>query len=60
MPSLLPSLDVPLRSEPALWALYRLELLFRYDEAREAGVLARQSKIHAGVLEMLHRDLEAG
>jgi hypothetical protein len=58
-PGLLPLLDVPLGSEPALWALYRLELLFRYDEAREAGVLARQSKIHAGVLEMFIRDLEA-
>jgi hypothetical protein len=58
-PGLLPLLDVPLDSEPALWALYRLELLFRYDEAREAGVLARQSKIHAGVLEMFIRDMEA-
>jgi hypothetical protein len=58
-PGLLPLLDVPLDSEAALWALYRLELLFRYDEAREAGVLARQSKIHAGVLEMFIRDLEA-
>ncbi|HYT40061.1 MAG TPA: hypothetical protein VEN99_11150 [Acidimicrobiia bacterium] len=58
-PSLLPRIDVPLQSERALWALYRLELLFRYDEAREAGVLARQSKIHAGVLEMFIRDMEA-
>jgi hypothetical protein len=58
-PGLLPLLDVPLGSEPALWALYRLELLFRYDEARAAGVLARQSKIHAGVLEMFIRDMEA-
>jgi hypothetical protein len=58
-PGLLPLLDVPLGSEPALWALYRLELLFRYDEAQGAGVLARQSKIHAGVLEMFIRDLEA-
>jgi hypothetical protein len=40
--------------------VYRLELLFRYDEAREAGVLARPSKIHAGILEMFARDMEAG
>ena len=33
-PSLLPPLDVPLDSERALWLVYRLELLFRYDEAR--------------------------
>ena len=59
-PSLLPSLDVPLGSERALWSVYRLELLFRYDEAREAGVLARPSKIHAGILEMFARDMEAG
>jgi hypothetical protein len=59
-PSLLPSLDVPLDSERALWALYRMELLFRYDEARDAGVLARPSKIHAGILEMFARDMEAG
>lgn len=59
-PSLLPSLDVPLDSERALWAVYRLELLFRYDEARDAGVMARPSKIHAGILEMFARDMEAG
>jgi hypothetical protein len=59
-PSLLPSLEVPLASERALWSVYRLELLFRYDEAREAGVLARPSKIHAGILEMFARDMEAG
>jgi hypothetical protein len=58
-PSLLPLLDVPLDSERALWLVYRLELLFRYDEARAAGVLARQSKIHTGILEMFHRDMEA-
>jgi hypothetical protein len=58
-PSLLPSLEVPLDSERALWLVYRLELLFRYDEAREAGVLARPSKIHAGILEMFARDMEA-
>lgn len=59
-PGLLPSLDVPLDSERALWSVYRLELLFRYDEAREAGVMARPSKIHAGILEMFARDMEAG
>jgi hypothetical protein len=59
-PSLLPSLEVPLDSERALWLVYRLELLFRYEEAREAGVLARPSKIHAGILEMFARDMEAG
>ncbi|HVW33243.1 MAG TPA: hypothetical protein VHL53_11940, partial [Acidimicrobiia bacterium] len=58
-PALLGPLDVPLDSEAALWALYRLELLVRYDEAREAGVLARKSKIHAGVLEMFNHDMEA-
>jgi hypothetical protein len=58
-PSLLPLLDVPLDSERALWLVYRLELLFRYDEARAAGVLARQSKIHTGILEMFNRDMEA-
>ena len=58
-PALLRALDVPLDSEAALWALYRLELLFRYDEAHGAGVLARKSKIHAGVLEMFIRDMEA-
>ena len=56
---LLGPLDVPLDSERALWAVYRLELLFRYDEAGAAGVLAKPSKIHAGVLEMFHRDMEA-
>lgn len=59
-PSLLPLLDVPLESERTLWLLYRLELLLRYDEARMAGVLARQSKIHEGLLEMFARDMEDG
>ncbi len=58
MPTHLGSLDVPLESERALWWLYRLELLLRYDEARMAGVLARQSKIHEGLLEMFARDME--
>ena len=58
-PELLRRLDVPLDSERALWAVYRLELLFRYDEAGAAGVLAKPSKIHAGVLEMFRRDMEA-
>jgi len=59
LPGLLRPLDVPVESERALWAVYRLELLFRYEEAGAAGVLARPSKIHAGVLEMFHRDMEA-
>jgi hypothetical protein len=59
LPGLLGPLDVPLDSERALWAVYRLELLFRYEEAGAAGVLHKPSKIHAGVLEMFHRDLEA-
>jgi hypothetical protein len=55
---LLAALDVPAASEAVLWRLYRLELLLRYDEAGSAGVLARPSKIHAGILEMFRRDLE--
>ena len=60
LPSLLPVLDVETGSERALWLLYRLELLFRYDEARMTGVLARQSKIHEGILGMFVRDMEDG
>ena len=56
--ALLPVLDVEPGTLGALWLLYRLELLLRYDEARMAGVLARQSKIHEGLLEMFDRDLE--
>ena len=56
--ALLPVLDVEPGTLPALWLLYRLELLLRYDEARMAGVLARQSKIHEGLLEMFDRDME--
>ncbi|HZI37787.1 MAG TPA: hypothetical protein VFF24_05730, partial [Acidimicrobiia bacterium] len=58
--SLLGALDVEAGSESALWLLYRLELLFRYDEARMTGVLARQSKIHEGILGMFVRDMEDG
>jgi len=58
-PALLAALDVPVASEPVLWRLYRLELLLRYEEAGSAGVLARPSRIHAGLLEMLEHDLEA-
>jgi len=58
LPSLLPVLDVKAGTERALWLLYRLELLFRYDEARMTGVLARPSKIHEGILEMFDRDME--
>jgi hypothetical protein len=57
-PALLSALDVPPATEPALWLLYRLELLLRYDEARTTGVLARPSKIHEGILEMFDRDME--
>ena len=56
--SLLPVLDVDAGSERALWLLYRLELLLRYEEARMTGVLARPSKIHEGILEMFDRDME--
>lgn len=59
-PALLSALDVLPATEPALWLLYRLELLLRYDEARMTGVLARQSKIHEGILEMFARDMEDG
>jgi hypothetical protein len=58
--NLLPVLDVSPATARALWLLYRLELLFRYDEARMTGVLARQSKIHEGILEMFARDMEDG
>ncbi|HLF41666.1 MAG TPA: hypothetical protein VI854_09375 [Acidimicrobiia bacterium] len=56
---LLPLLDVPPGSEDALWTVYRMELLFRYDEARLAGVLERRSRIHSGILEMFATDMEA-
>ena len=58
LPALLARLDVPAESLAALWALYRLELLFRYDEARMTGVLARPSKIHEGILQIFDRDME--
>ena len=60
LPALLSTLDVSPASARALWLLYRLELLFRYDEARMTGVLARQSKIHEGILGMFVRDMEDG
>jgi hypothetical protein len=56
--ALLPVLDVEPGTLDALWLLYRLELLLRYDEARTAGVLARNSKIHEGILRMFDRDME--
>ena len=58
-PGLLPLLDVPPCSEDALWSVYRMELLFRYEEAGLAGVLARRSRIHQGVLEMFESEMEA-
>jgi hypothetical protein len=59
-PRLLASLGVPTGAESALWSVYRLELLFRYDEARLAGVLGKQSRIHSGLVEMFEREMEAG
>lgn len=58
-PGLLSLLDVPAGSESALWSVYRMELLFRYDEARLAGVLGQRSRIHTGILEMFEREMEA-
>jgi Phosphotransferase enzyme family len=58
-PRLLASLGVPAAAEHALWSVYRLELLFRYDEARLAGVLTKPSRIHSGILEIFEREMEA-
>jgi hypothetical protein len=58
-PGLLPLLDVPMGSEDALWSVYRMELLFRYEEAGLAGVLERRSRIHQGILEMFESEMEA-
>lgn len=58
-PSLLPLLDVAATSDDALWCLYRMELLFRYDEARLAGALERKSRIHSGILELFKDEMEA-
>jgi hypothetical protein len=58
-PGLLARLDVSPGTESALWSLYRMELLFRYDEARLAGVLGHQSRIHTGIVQMFDRDIEA-
>ena len=58
-PGLLARLEVPPGTESALWSLYQMELLFRYDEARLAGVLGPPSRIHTGILQMFDRDLEA-
>jgi hypothetical protein len=58
-PGLLASLHVIEGSESAMWSLYCLELLFRYDEARLAGALFRPSRIHTGILEMFAREMEA-
>ena len=59
-PGLLSRLEVDPATESALWSLYRMELLFRYDEARLAGVLEHQSRIHTGILQMFDRDMEFG
>ena len=45
-------------NEEALWLLYGLELLFRYDEARLAGVLAHPSTVHTTVLSMFTASME--
>jgi hypothetical protein len=58
-PRLLALLDVLPAAESALWSVYRLELLFRYDEARLAGVLERPSRIHLGIVEFFKREMEA-
>jgi hypothetical protein len=58
-PGLLPLLDVPLGSEDALWSVYQMELLFRYEEAGLAGVLERRSRIHQGILEKFQSEMEA-
>lgn len=58
-PGLLPLLDVPMGSQDALWSVYRMELLFRYEEAGLAGVLERRSRIHQGILEMFESEMEA-
>ncbi|MGH9005221.1 MAG: hypothetical protein ACRDYV_19030, partial [Acidimicrobiia bacterium] len=58
-PGLLPLLDVRLGTEDALWSVYRMELLFRYEEAGLAGVLERRSRIHQGILEMFESEMEA-
>lgn len=56
---LLPLLDVRTGSEDALWSVYRMELLFRYEEAGLAGVLQRRSRIHQGIVEMFESEMEA-
>ncbi|HLF41351.1 MAG TPA: hypothetical protein VI854_07750, partial [Acidimicrobiia bacterium] len=44
------ALDLDPGSDDALWLLYGLEILLRYEEARAEGALARPSTIHAGIL----------
>ena len=58
-PGLLPLLDVPMGSEDALWSVYRMELLFRYEEAGLAGAIVKKSRIHQGILEMFESEMEA-
>ncbi|MGH9040192.1 MAG: phosphotransferase [Acidimicrobiia bacterium] len=58
-PGLLPLLDIRMGSENALWSVYRMELLFRYEEAGLAGVLERRSRIHQGILELFESEMEA-
>ena len=57
-PELLAKLGLPPGSDEALWNVYRMELLFRYEEARETGVLAQHSRIHGGMIAMFEGEME--
>jgi hypothetical protein len=57
-PEPLTQLGLPPGSDDALWNVYRMELLFRYEEARETGVLAQQSRIHGGMIAMFEGEME--
>jgi hypothetical protein len=57
-PELLTQLGLPFGSDDALWDLYRMELLFRYEEARETGVLVQRSRIHGGIVAMFEGEME--
>jgi hypothetical protein len=45
-------------SDDALWLIYGLELLFRYEEARLAGALVRASAIHSAVFTLFKSAME--
>lgn len=57
-PEPLAQLGLPPGSDEALWNVYRMELLFRYEEARETGVLAKHSRIHGGMIAMFEGEME--